>query len=133
VTDAIGVLSALGVPGERVHRELFYVGDEPPEPAVHPDAPLRAGAEVSVTLDGRTSSVTVSAGTTILDSAQSVRGDLPFECKGGVCGTCRARLVSGEAQMRRNYALEPHEVAAGFVLTCQTVVVGDRAAVDFDS
>ena len=56
----------------------------------------------------------------ILDSAQASRADLPFACKGGVCGTCRAQVTEGEVDMRRNYALEPDEVEAGFVLTCQT-------------
>ena len=126
------MLSGLGVPDERVHRELFYVGDVPPDPAVHVDAPVGAGAEVSVMLDGRRTTVTVPAGTTILDAAQTVRADLPFACKGGVCGTCRARLVSGDTRMRRNFALEPYEVDAGYVLTCQTIVLGDTAAVDFD-
>jgi ring-1,2-phenylacetyl-CoA epoxidase subunit PaaE len=132
VTEAIGVLSALGVPDERIHRELFYVGDVPPEPAVHVDAPVGPGADVAITLDGRTTTVTVPNGTTILDAAQTTRVDVPFACKGGVCGTCRARLVNGDARMRHNYALEPHEVAAGYVLTCQSVVLGDRATIDFD-
>ena len=63
---------------------------------------------------------------TVLDGAQAMRSDLPFACKGGVCGTCRARVTDGEVDMRRNYALEPAEVEAGFVLTCQTYPVGDR-------
>ena len=61
------------------------------------------------------------AGAPVLDGAQQVRPDLPFACKGGVCGTCRARLVTGEVTMRRNYALEEYELAAGYVLTCQSV------------
>jgi ring-1,2-phenylacetyl-CoA epoxidase subunit PaaE len=62
-----------------------------------------------------------------------VRGDLPFACKGGVCGTCRARVTDGEVEMRRNYALEPKEVAAGYVLTCQTLPLSDAVTVDFDA
>ena len=69
----------------------------------------------------------------VLDSAQKVRGDLPFACKGGVCGTCRARVTHGSAEMRRNYALEPSEVDAGYVLTCQTLPVSDAVTVDFDA
>ena len=56
----------------------------------------------------------------VLDAALRVRGELPYACKGGVCSTCRARLVDGEVEMAHNYALEPDEVAAGYVLTCQS-------------
>ena len=69
----------------------------------------------------------------MLDCAQKVRGDLPFACKGGVCGTCRARVIDGEVTMRRNFALEDDEVAAGFVLTCQTLPVSDAVTVDYDA
>ena len=133
VTDAIDVLAALGVPTDRVHRELFYVGDDPPEQATHRDAPTGAGAEVTVVLDGRSTTVTVGPDTPVLDGAQKVRPDLPFACKGGVCGTCRALVTSGEVRMRRNYALEQKEVDAGYVLTCQSLPVSDTVVVDFDS
>jgi ring-1,2-phenylacetyl-CoA epoxidase subunit PaaE len=69
----------------------------------------------------------------VLDSAQKIRGDLPFACKGGVCGTCRARVTEGEVEMRRNYALEPREVEAGYVLTCQALPLTDAVTVDFDA
>ena len=68
----------------------------------------------------------------MLDAAQRVRADLPFACKGGVCGTCRARVTTGEVHMRRNYALEEEEVAAGYVLTCQSLPLTDAVTVDFD-
>ena len=74
-----------------------------------------------------------SVNQTILDAAQASRSDLPFACKGGVCGTCRAKVTRGEVDMRRNYALEPAEVDAGFVLTCQTYPVSDDVTVDFDA
>jgi ring-1,2-phenylacetyl-CoA epoxidase subunit PaaE len=133
VEGAIGVLAELGVPRHRVHRELFYVEDTPPPVAEHADAPAGPGAEVTVLLDGRSSTVTVPAGTPILDGAQRARPDLPFACKGGVCGTCRALLVSGEVTMRRNYALEQDELDAGFVLTCQALPASDRVTVDYDA
>ena len=69
----------------------------------------------------------------ILDAAAATRNDLPFDCKGGVCGTCRAQVTSGEVDMRRNYALDDDEVARGFVLTCQTHPVSDAVTVDFDA
>ena len=75
----------------------------------------------------------MSRSETILDGAQATRSDVPFACKGGVCGTCRALVVQGEVDMRRNYALEQAEVDAGFVLTCQTLPVSDGVTVDFDA
>jgi ring-1,2-phenylacetyl-CoA epoxidase subunit PaaE len=71
--------------------------------------------------------------TTVLEGAQRVRPDLPFACKGGVCGTCRAKVTSGKVHMRRNFALEDAEVADGFVLTCQSLPVSAELAVDYDA
>ena len=133
VEDAIGVLTELGVPRDRIHRELFYVEEEPPAEATHVEAPTGPGAEVTVLLDGRSSTATVTPGTPILDGAQRVRPDLPFACKGGVCGTCRALLLSGEVTMRRNYALEREELEAGYILTCQALPVSDQITVDYDA
>ncbi|HEY1820221.1 MAG TPA: 1,2-phenylacetyl-CoA epoxidase subunit PaaE [Trebonia sp.] len=137
VTDAIDVLRDLGVDNARIHRELFWVGDEPPAEATHEDAPAGAGAagsaSLTVILDGRSSTLTLPAGTRVLDGAQRVRPDLPFACKGGVCGTCRARVTSGAAVMRRNYALEQRELDAGYVLTCQALPQTDEITVDYDA
>jgi ring-1,2-phenylacetyl-CoA epoxidase subunit PaaE len=133
VTDAIEVLTELGVARERMHRELFYVEDEPPSEVHHAEAPVGPGAEVSVVLDGRTSTVTVPVGTAVLDGAQRVRPDLPFACKGGVCGTCRAKVVSGAVTMRRNYALDEAELEAGYVLTCQALPTTATVTVDYDA
>jgi ring-1,2-phenylacetyl-CoA epoxidase subunit PaaE len=133
VTDALVLLGDLGVPRERIHRELFYVEPEPPAEVHHVDAPPGPGAEVVVVLDGRSSTVTVAPDTPILDAAQRVRPDLPFACKGGVCGTCRARVTSGQVRMRRNYALEDEEVAEGYVLTCQAIPTCDEITVDYDA
>ena len=133
LSDSRAVLDELGVPKEKVHFELFYV-DEPPPEVVHADKVLEgATSEVTVVLDGRRTTSAMSQGKTILDSAQESRSDLPFACKGGVCGTCRAKVCAGEVDMVRNYALEDAEVAANFVLTCQTFPVSDEVTIDFDS
>jgi ring-1,2-phenylacetyl-CoA epoxidase subunit PaaE len=76
--------------------------------------------------------LTLPRAESILDAAQRVRADLPFACKGGVCGTCRARVCDGEVRMRRNFALEEDELAAGFVLTCQSRPTTERVTIDFD-
>jgi ring-1,2-phenylacetyl-CoA epoxidase subunit PaaE len=133
LTEARAVLAELGVPAERVHFELFWV-DEPPPELRHPDRVVDgATSDVTVILDGRSTTSAMSQDKRLLDAAQEVRADLPFACKGGVCGTCRAKVCAGEVDMVRNYALEPEEVAAGFVLTCQTYPVSDEVTVDFDA
>ena len=134
VQDARQVLGELEVPAERMHQELFYVDDVPPEPVRGDEETVQGpSSEVTIVLDGRTTPLTLPRSVPILDSAQQVRADLPFACKGGVCGTCRARLTEGEVTMRRNYALEPAEVEAGYVLTCQSLPVTERVTVDFDA
>lgn len=90
-------------------------------------------SRVTITLDGRSTTTALSREATVLDGAARTRPDLPFACKGGVCGTCRALVTSGEVDMRRNYALEPAEVAAGYVLTCQSFPVSETLTVDYDS
>ncbi len=101
VNDALDVLVELGVEPDRIHRELFYVEDIAPPTQTHREATLD-GSEVTVILDGRATTTTVPGDCAILDGAQRVRPDLPFACKGGVCGTCRARVTVGEVHMRRN-------------------------------
>jgi ring-1,2-phenylacetyl-CoA epoxidase subunit PaaE len=131
-TDAQQVLVEAGVPKDRVHRELFYVDEPPPE--LHRADPAVEGltSEVTVVLNGRATPLTLPRAETVLDAAQKVRGDLPFACKGGVCGTCRARVIEGEVTMRRNFALEDDEIERGYVLTCQSLPVTDAVTVDFD-
>jgi ring-1,2-phenylacetyl-CoA epoxidase subunit PaaE len=131
--DARVVLADLGVPAERVHFELFYV-DAPPPDLHRADAQVTGETtEVTVVLDGLTTTGPLPRDVPILDGAQASRSDLPFACKGGVCGTCRAKVTEGAVDMRRNYALEPAEVEAGFVLTCQSYPLADPATVDFDA
>ncbi|MFE2355682.1 1,2-phenylacetyl-CoA epoxidase subunit PaaE [Streptomyces parvulus] len=134
VADAQQVLAGLGVPADRIHRELFFAEDEPVREVRHEvTGPLGPVSEVTITLDGRSTSASLSRERTLLDGAQQTRPDLPFACKGGVCGTCRALVTDGTADMRRNYALEDAEVDAGYVLTCQTYPVSEKLTVDYDS
>ncbi|MCW2869854.1 1,2-phenylacetyl-CoA epoxidase subunit PaaE [Actinacidiphila oryziradicis] len=134
VRDAQQVLAGLGVPAGRIHQELFYADDIPPEPMRHEDAaPGGPVSQVTVILDGRETEASLPRDRSVLEGAQRVRPDLPFACKGGVCGTCRALVVDGEVRMRRNFALEPGEVEAGYVLTCQSLPVSDKVVIDYDS
>lgn len=131
--DAIVVLGELGVPRGRTHRELFHV-DEPPPPVQRADDTTPAGgiSGVTIVLNGRVTDLALPRDVPVLHSARRVRGDLPFACEAGVCGTCRAKVTDGEVRLRRNFALEDDELAAGFVLTCQALPVTDRLTVDFD-
>jgi len=133
IADAREVLADLGVSAEKVHFELFYV-DEPPPELDRPDVVVEGEvSQVTVVLDGRSTTSVMSRGQSVLDSAAATRTDLPFACKGGVCGTCRALVTVGEVHMRRNYALDEDEVERGFVLTCQSRPVADEVTVDFDA
>lgn len=135
VTDAQRVLAGRGVPEAAVHTELFHVAEPPPAPQRGEGGAAEgvATTEVTIRLEGRASSFEMGRGERVLDAALRVRGELPYACKGGVCSTCRAKVVSGEVSMARNYALEPEEVAAGYVLTCQASPLTDRLEVDYDA
>lgn len=132
--QARAMLVEFGVPAVRIHQELFYVEDQPPEPVRHTDRVAEGpDALVKIILDGRVTEARLPRDIPILDAAQRSRPDLPFACKGGVCGTCRARLTHGEVRMRRNFALEESEVDSGVVLTCQSIPISDSVTVDFDA
>ncbi|SBS72016.1 1,2-phenylacetyl-CoA epoxidase subunit PaaE [uncultured Microbacterium sp.] len=131
-------LADIGVDRSHVRYELFTTGDDPrPEPGdrrpvvVRDDQPV---VTVEVTLDGHSATVQspVDAHESILTAALRVRPDAPFACAGGVCGTCRARLLTGSVHMTENYALEPDELERGYILTCQSHPTSDRVAVDYD-
>ena len=119
---------------DRIHIERFTAG-RPSAALAAQMAALQqeaAGLTLSVTLDGRTKRVAFD-GANILDSARDAGMPAPFACKAGVCATCRARVVKGKVEMAARYGLTDEEVAAGYVLTCQSVPVGEGVAVDYDA
>jgi ring-1,2-phenylacetyl-CoA epoxidase subunit PaaE len=123
----------IGIAAERIHVERFVsgLGGKPrPKAMIPPSAPPKAFA--SLIIDGKRREVPVAEGEAILDAALRAGVDLPFACKGGMCSTCRAKLVDGKAEMEVNYSLEPWELKAGFVLTCQAKPVTDKVVVDYD-
>ena len=123
----------IGIADDRIHVERFVsgLGGKPRPKAVVPaGAPPKAFA--ALIIDGKRREVPVAEGEAILDAALRAGVDLPFACKGGMCSTCRARLVEGEAKMDVNYSLEPWELAKGFVLTCQAKPVTGHVVVDYD-
>ncbi|MGW1883427.1 2Fe-2S iron-sulfur cluster-binding protein [Streptomyces sp. NPDC001970] len=128
VQGAERALRGLGVDRSRIHEEIFHV-DEAPAPA-----PVAAPAHstLSATLDGRSGTWPVQEGESLLETVLRARSDAPYACKGGVCGTCRAFLVSGEVRMDRNFALEQEETEAGYVLACQSHPMTSEVELDFD-
>jgi ring-1,2-phenylacetyl-CoA epoxidase subunit PaaE len=131
---AEGALLDRSILKERIHIERF-TADRPPEAVAQEMAQLQTQAEgvsVAVTLDGRTRRVQFTAGN-ILDSARAAGLPAPFACKAGVCATCRAKVTKGKVEMAVHYGLTDKEVADGYVLTCQSVPVGDGVAVDYDA
>jgi ring-1,2-phenylacetyl-CoA epoxidase subunit PaaE len=132
-------LAERGVPEEKIRFELFSTG-RPETPQGQQGRVVEAdprGENYAITfnLDGLSGTVDSpkSAHETVLNAALRVRPDVPFACAGGVCGTCRAKVVSGEFEMEENYALEKDEVDRGYVLTCQTRPTSEELVVDFDA
>ncbi|MEV6737399.1 2Fe-2S iron-sulfur cluster-binding protein [Streptomyces sp. NPDC051104] len=129
VQSAERALRGLGVPRTRIHEEIFHVDDGA---VTTPSAPAPAHSRVTARLDGRGGTWPVHDGESLLETVLRNRPDAPYACKGGVCGTCRAFLVSGEVRMDRNFALEPEETEAGYVLACQSHPVTETVELDFD-
>jgi ring-1,2-phenylacetyl-CoA epoxidase subunit PaaE len=132
-------LEANGVQAERIRFELFTTGEVGDPSGAHgkpvevsDDAETR---DIEFQLDGLRGSIAtpVEAHETILNAALRARPDVPFACAGGVCGTCRAKLVSGDVSMDQNYALEPEEIDAGYILTCQAHPTTEKVVVDYDA
>jgi ring-1,2-phenylacetyl-CoA epoxidase subunit PaaE len=115
-----------------VHVERFTpgVGGRPRPVVVPPSAPAKAIA--TVISEGARFELPVAEGEAIIDAAIRAGRSLPYSCKGGMCCTCRARLVEGRVEMAVNYSLEPWELKAGYVLTCQSRPTTRRVVIDYD-
>lgn len=136
-TSVAAALLRRGVDAARIHREHFTPSGEA--------APVRRRPAAASNGQGRTSTVTAhldGTGTTvdvpfdgpaILDALLGARADIPHACKGGMCCTCRARVVEGEVEMDRNYTLAADEIGRGFVLTCQAHPLTERVVLDYDA
>jgi len=128
---AEAALRAAGVPQAHIHVERF--GTPAPSGAPKPVAADAPSAKVVIVVDGKERHLRVPyEGPAILDAGLAAGAALPYACKGGVCCTCRAKVLEGEVRMDRNYTLEPKEIAQGFVLTCQSHPVSERVVVSYD-
>jgi ring-1,2-phenylacetyl-CoA epoxidase subunit PaaE len=135
VDSARTLLVERGTEASHIHSELFHADDKPRPPQAREAsaAPAEGTSEVTIILDGRKSTFPLARdGQRVLDAALRVRSDAPYACKGGVCGTCRAKLVSGSVEMEQCFALEQSELDDGFVLACQSHPTSDKVVLDFD-
>jgi ring-1,2-phenylacetyl-CoA epoxidase subunit PaaE len=132
-----GYLTGRGVPSDKIHFELFTVPGQKQSTVNHQQSTEKETgptAKISVKLDGIMFDFDLGyEGQSILDAALAQGADLPYACKGGVCTTCKARLVEGRVEMDVNWGLEPDEVAAGYILTCQSHPKTEKVVVDFDA
>lgn len=129
-------LRTLGIPGDRIHAEYFSTDGLPvtPRPSSGKQTDDQPAVAIAhVTFDGSAYDLPIRDGETIIDAGLRAGLELPFSCRGGMCCTCRAKLVSGEVRMDTNYSLEPWEMQAGFVLTCQSHPLTSEVTIDYDT
>jgi ring-1,2-phenylacetyl-CoA epoxidase subunit PaaE len=139
IDSAQQALVTAGVPVERIHSERFIPAGPgvAKKPSVNPAAPpaveqAAPAHRLDVVLDGKTHHLVMRDGEKMLDTALEAGLDLPYSCRGGVCCTCRARVLEGTVEMEKNYTLEQWEIDKGFVLTCQALPRSARVVVSYD-
>jgi ring-1,2-phenylacetyl-CoA epoxidase subunit PaaE len=132
-------LIGLGVEGSRIHSEHFTsdakreLGLKPPDLQEKKQEPAQAQTQVTVIMDGRRRTFEMASdGMTVLEAAEAAGLELPYSCRAGVCSTCRTRVARGAVTMMTNYALEPWEVEAGYVLCCQALPAAPELEITYD-
>lgn len=129
-------LTARDVDGKKIHFELFSTAASKQKLAGQTAGNEETGpqSQITIMLDGRefTFGLPMNSELTVLEAALQQGSDLPYACKGGMCCTCKARLLEGKVKMDVNYALEEEEVEQGYILTCQSHPLTEKIVVDFD-
>lgn len=141
IKETRNALFDLGLPREAVHHEFFVgrtgsaAGAAPPPPVISKPAVEAAADDIATTiiLDGQRHRISLKPGQHVLDAALQAGIKAPYSCTGGMCSTCRARVVEGAVTMTVNYSLEDWEIQRGFVLTCQAVAITEKLVVDYDA
>jgi len=136
IEEVSAALTGHGLEARRIHTERFTnEGQSAVRRAHEPrrtEAHAAAGA-LRIRLDGRVHEIAYDPSMgTVLEAAEKAGLEVPFSCRGGVCTTCRAKIEEGEAEMEVNYGLEDHEIASGFVLTCQAVPTSETLTISYD-
>jgi ring-1,2-phenylacetyl-CoA epoxidase subunit PaaE len=135
IEESRAALMRLGVPSKRIHVEYFTVDGMPgpsPRTPVQATVAQRPIATAHIRLYGSAYDVPVFEDETIVTAGLRLGLEMPYSCRGGMCCTCRAKLISGEVKMDRNYSLEAWEMAAGYVLTCQAHPLTPELVLDYD-
>jgi len=134
ITGTERALKEAGVAADRIHAERFVPpgGAEPVRPRTANAARVHGDHQLDIVLDGKTHHLSMAADDRVLDAALDAGLDLPYSCKGGVCCTCRARVLEGKVEMEKNFTLEPWEMDKGFVLTCQSRPLTPKVVVSYD-
>jgi len=140
IDATVQALRQAGVPERAIHTERFTSPSLQALPesarraltAQHATQPAQGDVVLTVRLDGKDHGLHMSADAHVLDAALAAGLDLPFACKGGVCATCRCKVLEGAVHMDKNFGLEPDEMARGFVLSCQARPTGVALTVSFD-
>lgn len=137
IDEVSAALRALGVAEDRIRFERFTPAagaPAPRKPSAEVERAVAKGVPVEVRLDGVTRSFAITdPGETVLDAAHKVGLELPYSCAGGMCCTCRCRVVEGRTEMAVNFSLQPWEIEAGFTLACQSRPVSEKLVLDFDA
>lgn len=138
IKDVRSELLALGIPAARIHHEFFSSPGVPRAETAPPKqvaTPTLTGkmVELTIVLDGVRRRIAAEPGQKVLEAALKAGVKAPYSCAGGMCSTCRARIVEGTAAMAVNYSLEPWEIDKGFVLTCQAVPTSEKIVIDYDA
>lgn len=127
------VLTTFGVPKDKIHFELFTTPVLLVENNTTKSETFSGTSQVTALLDGEVVKIELSGtGKSILDALDQAGMDVPFSCKGGVCCTCKAKIIEGSAAMNINYALTDEEVANGYILTCQAHPTSAVLKIDYD-
>ena len=137
IDEVSAALQEMGVDRDRIRFERFTPSGDAPAPRKRSEAARKAaeeGVAIEVVLDGvRRSFGMTGADETVLDAAHRAGIELPYSCAGGMCCTCRCRVVEGDAEMAVNFSLEPWEIEAGFTLACQSRPTSGKLVLDFDA
>ena len=137
IDDVTAALKAAGIEEDRIRFERFTAAEDAPArraPSAAAREAVEKGVTVEVTLDGvRRNFIMAGASLTVLDAAHQAGIELPYSCAGGMCCTCRCRVVEGSSEMAVNYSLQPWEIESGFTLACQTRPTGEKLVLDFDA
>jgi ring-1,2-phenylacetyl-CoA epoxidase subunit PaaE len=132
IADGKAALTRFGVPAERIHVEYFSADGSPVTTKAADKAADAEEANVDIVLNGTHHAIAVRGGETIVEAGLRAGLEMPYSCRGGMCCTCRAKVTKGEVRMDTNYSLEPWELEAGYVLTCQAHPVTAKVALDYD-